>query len=200
MIRNILKHPCLLRDPGQVMLNIALSGSRLGLRRETLEPVCAAMLALREATDLLFPHCRKPVVSVGVLPPILLADEEERSVFWAHTQEVQVSMRPLFLLSGWVTGCPCHEEKLRRHIRLLCPRKGCRGPELAGNVQETVSELLGGERRHASAGIRDEAARLLSAKFRWLKELPYNLWLVRHSRQDAKDLLQQFETGGECIV
>eukprot|EP00974_Lingulodinium_polyedra_P096539 9359209-Lingulodinium_polyedra.AAC.1 len=42
------------------------------------------------------------------------------------------SLTPLTLLSGWVKGCPCHDEELNMGKQSQCPWKGRRGSTFAG--------------------------------------------------------------------
>jgi hypothetical protein len=136
----------------------------------------------------------------------------ESSVFWGRAQALQMCMGPLFELSSWIRGCPCHEteRKGKKVHNVQCKWSGCRAPELAEQVNAVGQELQRLSKApigKINAGELDNAAqsdiRVLYSemyaafqfKFGWVTEAPYTIWLVNSAAAAALFL----ETHDEAI-
>ena len=95
-------------------------------------------------------------------------------------------IEPLVHLSGWLKGCDCHEEQLRRGECVECQWKAVRGRCLAAKLNETLSVLsdirerlpsdMGPVASHEVAWSIGRAMADLSMKFHWVHEPPYLIW------------------------
>ena len=100
-------------------------------RWQTLQQVLAGMVRMRDAMK---------VVAAGPNALVLFSSKEDKSrslcraildsATWDMTEALTVLIRPLTDLSGWIKGCTCHEEQLKRGMQIKCPWKGCRGQSL----------------------------------------------------------------------
>ena len=63
------------------------------------------------------------------------------SDFWAMLDGMAAVLTPVWDFLGWVRGCACHEDALMRGQNTPCPRKGCRGPELAAKVDMVCDQV-----------------------------------------------------------
>jgi hypothetical protein len=99
-------------------------------------------------------------------------------------------------LMTWSTGCYCHEEELRAGVKVDCPQKGFRFPELLPKINNIVGELLQMSREVEEDRYRGffgdavsclrYTAGLLRARCDYLDKLPYSL-----ARCRLRDVTQQ---------
>ena len=124
---------------------------------------------------------------------------------WLTAKLLATSLQPLFDFSGWVKGCPCHEqERLQRAKESLserkpsgsrsllaagCSRCGLRAAELSARVTQVLRELREARDHIDVTGnslvsvadaqkMLSTAMALTRSKFAWTEDVPYFIWQV----------------------
>ena len=61
--------------------------------------------------------------------------------FWSKARALGLLTKPITDMSSWLGGCECHEAERQRGQTIKCGWAGCRAPQLASRVAETLRQL-----------------------------------------------------------
>ena len=107
----------------------------------------------------------------------ILQDRE----FWKRAERLALILGPLFRLSSWIKGCPCHCPRDAEFKN--CIKKELRAGEIADKVHEVLSDISDIKQSFddSSEGLpwrtlSTEILARMSTKCAWLNELPYSIW------------------------
>ena len=192
-LKDILRHrDDLPEDVDQVGLGKALdTGCErfASWRWKTVTLTTSSLLRLKSALVHTIGACRNNK-DLGVsdrLVALSLIQTVNSSTFWSRTRALSKCFQPLGNLSGWLSGCECHEQERMEGKAIRCQWQGVRGPELHEKLASVkkhydhlrraggrVGDVLGDDILDVANSIMSS----LALKFMWLNDIEFQIWKV----------------------
>ena len=98
--------------------------------------------------------------------------------FWSKARALGLLTKPITDMSSWLGGCECHEAERQRGQTVKCGWAGCRAPQLASRVVETLRQLedVRDQVSGQTDGVSHAATTVmgtLEMKMAWVNHGPY---------------------------
>ena len=116
--------------------------------------------------------------------------------FWQRNALLSKMTGPIKLFSSWLRSCPCHEDDRLAGRKVECQWGGCRAPDLANRLEETLSQMqdLRAEFYSSSESVAAVNVILgnLRMKMSWVWQEPYLVWRA-HDPSVAQQMIDQHD-------